>query len=211
GALHRRGLLCGGSLCSARVQLIIGGKVVSGETDTGTGKLTVLLPAAGEGTLTVSRHGKRVVVPFTAAMGAQLTTCVDLQAHVLISLRRAAIGPRNDVVLKLKNLGYRASRVHFRVWAHEGRLNGPTDMSLFLGAGKSRSWLIEVAASSATYVVASDVQWQYGHGRALLYAPGGERACDSGDKPIDDTEGVLVQNSKKCWNALEMTTPPRHD
>lgn len=168
---------CGGIACAARVRVNVRGKVVDGRTEESTGRLTTVLPAAGKGTLELFRHGKRIVVPFAARMGAQLKLHVDLEAQLVVSLKRGMPAPDNRIVLKLVNVGYRASRALVRLRAHGAKLNRPTDMFVSLAAGESRAWLIEVAPSSPTYVVSSDVQWNFGHDREFLYGSEGQRCC----------------------------------
>lgn len=162
---------CAGKPCPTRYRVRVEKKTVGGITERNTGKAQIILPAWGEAELVLFDAGRQIHIPFYASMGSHITQHVDLQEHLLVSMRPANIKatPPFGVLLEVRNSGKRPTRVRIHLQAEGVALDGSDVPLITLQGGESRSLLFRFTPASATYLLMARVDWEYGSQWACVY------------------------------------------
>lgn len=165
-----------GKSCPSRYQIRVGESTVTGTTDPRTGNAEVVLRAWGEAELVLFDGSRQIRVPFFAGMGARIAQHIDLQEHVLASIRpeNPSAGSPIKVWLDVRNVGTRPTRAQVHLQSEGVKLNGSDVILVTLRAGEQRSFLLELTSSSSSYLLLARVEWKYGSQRACLYGTSDE-------------------------------------
>lgn len=162
---------CAGTPCSTGYEINVGNEKARGSTGEVTGRAEIVLPAWGEASLELAGPGGQMQIPFYAPMGSHRTLRVDLETQLLVSAHFTEETQDSSHIFRLDvtNCGRRATRARVSLQADGAEIADLPVQSMVLKARETKSLLIEIVPTSATFVIAARVDWPYGSEQIAIF------------------------------------------